>query len=78
MFVVLSGFFLIYSVLKTFVVFTIEGIYCCFFLSKQKNLYMIHHDSDLFYDIYYTINKFNQIQSHYLSYGLNYFDIYFK
>ena len=30
------------------------------FLSNQKNLYMIHHDSDLFYDIYNTINEHNR------------------
>ena len=27
------------------------------FLSNQKDLYMIHNNSDLFYDIYNTINK---------------------
>ena len=37
------------------------------FLSNQENIYMIHHDSDLFYDIYSTINKHNQRQTHYLS-----------
>ena len=26
-------------------------------ISNQENLYMIHHDSDLFYGIYNTINK---------------------
>ena len=38
---------------------------------------MIHHDSDLFYDIYNTIIEHNQRQSHYPSSILNYFDIYF-
>ena len=47
------------------------------FLSNQENLYMTHHDSDLINDIYNTINQHNQRQTHYLSYILNYFDIYF-
>ena len=52
--------------LKTFVIFFIDGIYCCFFcfLSNHENLYVIHHDSDLFYDIYSTINEYDQRQSH--------------
>ena len=33
--------------------------------------------SDLFYDIYNTINEDNQRQTHYLSSILNYFDINF-
>ena len=54
-----------YSILKTFVIFFIDRIYCCFsqFLSNQENLYMIYHDSDLFYNIYSTINKHDQRQS---------------
>ena len=38
---------------------------------------MIHHNLDLFYDIYNTINENNQRQTHYLSLIPNYFDIYF-
>ena len=68
-----------YSVLKTFVIFFIDEIYCCFFcfLSNQENLHMIHRNSDLFYDIYNTINEDNGRQTHYLSSILTYFDIYF-
>ena len=47
------------------------------FLSNQENLYTIHHDSDLFYDIYNTIHEHNRRQTHYFSSILNYFDIYF-
>ena len=32
------------------------------FLSNQGNLYMIQHDSDIFYDIYNTINEHNERQ----------------
>ena len=43
-----------YSILKAFLIFFIEETYCSFFvfLSNDENLYMIHHDSDLFHDIY--------------------------
>ena len=38
---------------------------------------MIHHDSDLFYDIYNTINEHNGRQTQYLLLiSLNYFDMY--
>ena len=43
----------------------------------QENVYMIHHDLDLFYDIYNTINTHNWRKTHYLSLIPNYFDIYF-
>ena len=49
----------------------IESIYYVFywwdlslffgFLSNQENLYMIPHDSDLFYDIYSTLNEHNSL-----------------
>ena len=39
---------------------------------------MIHHDSNLFYDIYNTVNEHNSRQNHYLSSISNYFDIFFK
>ena len=45
------------------------------FLSNQENVYLIHHGLDLFYDIYNTINDYNQRQTHYLSSILNYFDV---
>ena len=49
------------------------------FLSDQVNLYMIHHNLDLFYDIYNTINENNETQTHDLSSTFpNYFDIYFE
>ena len=51
-------------------------VFICF-LSNQENLYIIHHDLDLFYDIYNTITRHNWRQTHYLSSILNYFDIYF-
>ena len=47
------------------------------FLSSQENLYMIQHDLDLFYDMYNKINGQNQRQTKYLSWILNYFDIFF-
>ena len=59
--------------------FFIDGIYCCFFcfLSNQENLYMMHHNSDLFY-IYDIINEHNWRQTHYLSLILpSYFEILF-
>ena len=70
-------------VLKTFVIFFIDWVYfccyccccCCCCLSNQENWYMIHYNSDLFYDIYNTINEHNWRQTHYLSLILNYFDI---
>ena len=67
-------------VLKTFVIFFIDWVYfccccCCCCLSNQENWYMIHYNSDLFYDIYNTINEHNWRQTHYLSSILNYFDI---
>ena len=34
------------------------------FLSSQENLYMIHHNSDLFNDICNTINEYNQRKNH--------------
>ena len=48
--------------------FFIDRIYCCFFvfLSNQENLY-IHHNSNIFYNIYHTINEHNRRQTHYLS-----------
>ena len=53
----------------------IDGIYCCFFcfLFNQENLRMIHHNSNLFYDIYNTITEHNQRQTYYLSSTLNLF-----
>ena len=53
-------------------------IYCLFvFFWNQENLIMIHHNSNLFYVIYNTINEHNQGQTHYLLLILSYFDIYF-
>ena len=52
----------------------IENTYCLFywwawllifcFLSNQENLYIIHHNSDLFYDIYNITNEHNWRQTH--------------
>ena len=47
------------------------------FLSSQENLFMIHYDSDLFYDFYYTINEGYRRQPHYLSLIANCFDNHF-
>ena len=44
---------------------------------SDQNLYMIHHDMDLFYDIYNTINEYNRRQTHYFPFFLNCFDIFF-
>ena len=47
------------------------------FLTNQENLYMIQHNSDLFYDIYNTINDHNRRQTHsFSSIFPNYFDFY--
>ena len=55
-----------------------DVIFCCFFfLSIQKNLYTIHRNLDLFYDIYNGINKHNQRSTHYLSSIVNHFNIFF-
>ena len=43
------------------------GFIAAFFLSNQENLYMIHDNLDLFYDIYNTITEHNRRQNHYLS-----------
>ena len=56
----------------------IDRVFCYLFLSNQENLYMINHDSDLFYDIYNAINEHIGRQTHYLLLILpNYFDICF-
>ena len=64
-----------YSGLKIFI-FLIDAIYF-WFLSSQKNLYMIHHNSDLFYDMSNTITEHNQRQTNYLLSILNYFGYLF-
>ena len=58
--------------------FLIGFIVAVCFLSNQENLYMIHQDSDLYYDVYNAINEYNQRQTHYFSLNLSmYFDIFF-
>ena len=45
--------------------------------SNQKNLFMIHHNQDLFYDIYNKLNEHNRIETTYLPLILaNCFNIY--
>ena len=39
--------------------FLLIGFIVFLFLSNQENEYMIHHDLDLFYDIYNTVTKYN-------------------
>ena len=63
-----------YRILKAFIIFFIDGVYCCYlfcFLLNQENLYMIHHNSDLFYQaynqIYYTTKEYIRRKTHYLS-----------
>ena len=48
------------------------------FLSNQENLYLIHQNSGLFYDISNTRNEHDQIHTSSLSLIPNYFDIYFQ
>ena len=55
------------GILKAFIIFWYNILFLFHFLSSQENLYMIHHDSYLFYDIYNTITKHNQRQTRYLS-----------
>ena len=69
---IFSYFFIItsydcYSVWKAFIIFFYwwELLLLFLFLCSQDNLYMIHHDSNLFYDIYNTINKHNPRQTDY-------------
>ena len=53
-------------------------VFFCF-ISNQENLSMIHHISDLFYNIFSLIKQHNQRQNHYLSLIiLSLFDIYKK
>ena len=47
------------------------------FLSNQENLYLIHQNSGLFYDISNTRNEHDQIHTSSFSLIPNYFDIYF-
>ena len=47
-------------------------------LSNQENLYMIHHNFILFYDICNTINEHNQRETHYLPSIPNYFESFKK
>ena len=56
------------SIMKASIISSIDMISCCCFcfLSNQENLYMIHHNSDLFYSISNTTNEYNQGQNHYL------------
>ena len=49
------------------------------FLTIMENLYMIHRDLDLFYDIYNTIGQHYQKQIHFLSsIVLTFLDIFVK
>ena len=68
-FVILCGSFVICSKFKTtttayskqLLSFLLMGFIVVFLiLFNQENLYMIHHNSDLFYDIYNTINEHNR------------------
>ena len=53
-------------------------IAACFFFIQSENLCLIHHDSDLPYDIYNRINEHKQRQIQYLSSSIaNYFNNYF-
>ena len=67
------------SIMKASIISSIDMISCCCFcfLSNQENLYMIHHNSDLFYSISNTTNEYNQGQNHYLLLSPNWFNIYF-
>ena len=55
----------------------LTGFIVAVFVPNQENLYLIHHDLDLFHDIYNRVNKLNQRQTHYLSLIPNWFDVYF-
>ena len=57
----------------------LKYLWCNLFLIfiSQKNLYMIHHNSDLFYDMSNTITEHNQRQTNYLLSILNYFGYLF-
>ena len=51
--------------IESIAIFLLIGFFC--FLSNQDNLYMNHKNSDLFYDIYNTINAHNWRQTYYFS-----------
>ena len=82
-FVVLSGFFLFLHDL-TRLLQHIESIYYLFYwwdllllfciLANHENLYMIHHNLVLFYNIYSTISEHNWRPNYCLSLIPNYFD----
>ena len=73
------------SALKAFVII-ITRIYCWFFLSNQENIYMIHHLSDLFYDLFnirnqHYQNKITPFHWFFLAYFIsikNWFKIFFN
>ena len=46
------------------------------FFDQSREFVMIHHNLDLFCDIYNTIIENNRRQTHYFSSIVNYFDIY--
>ena len=81
-FVILCGSLFISSwfnrtVTKTFVIVLNDRIYCHLFIfCPIKRSIMIHHNLDLFCDIYNTITENNRRQTRYLSSIVNYFDIY--
>ena len=53
--------------------------YCCFFVFYQiRRYYILSNTIWNYLDINNTITECNQIQTHYPSLILNYFDIYFK
>ena len=47
------------------------------FFIQSGDLYTIHHNPDLFCDIYNAINEYNRIQTHYLPFFKNDFEISF-
>ena len=65
-FVILSAYW------KHLLSFLLIGFIIAFcYLSNQENLYVIRHNSDLFYDIYNRIIKNNQRQTNYLRFQID-------
>ena len=79
-----SYFFIIqrnyYSVLKTFVILFIDGIYCCLFVFYPVKIIYIYDPPPsrfILWHLFYTITEHKRRKNHYLSSIAKYFDIYF-
>ena len=65
----------IFAYWKHLLSFLLMGFIAACFLSNQENLYMIHHDLVIFYDIYNATNEHNWGQTHDIPLIPNYFEL---